>query len=180
MSLLHGRTSGLSHIVNHSRYGLGISIKPEIEQKSVNNFFKRGKGDLQVELLERDNDYATFQVTMNSKTLDNPITTQIESRIDGTKAIDNPMETVNQSTSFFLDASNDIFNKSRGKLAELYPDYKKDLEGFDFTKMEAVAIKVQNQISNALTYGSEIANNMDKEEVKAPKAKKVKSLSLSM
>ena len=180
MSLLHGRTDGLSHIVNRSNYGIGISVKPEMEQRSVNNFFKRGKGDLQVELLERDDESATFQVTMDSKTLDEPITAQIETRIDGLRSIDNPMETVNQSTSFFLDASNDIFNKSRGRLAELYPNHKPDLEGFDFTKMEAVAMKVHDQIGNVLTYGCDIANNLDKEQDKTPRAKKDKSLSFAM
>lgn len=180
MSLLHGKRSGISNILSHTKYSIGISDRPELEQRSVNNFFKRGKGEMEVELLERDGDLASFEVTMNSKTMDEPIKAYIEARTDGLTVIDNPMETVNQSTSFFLEASNDIFNKSRGYKAELYQDHKKDTDTFDFRKMEAVAMKVQDQISNALTYGCDFANNMDKEKVKAPNNNRSNSLKLAM
>ena len=172
---IHRHGSGIKHDIHR---GIGISVNNTREVKSVDAYFKKNRGNMDIELVNRDADYAIFDVYLTSPTLNEPLVAQIETRIDSktNRSIDNPMETVNQASSFFHEATNDIFNKSRGKLAELYPDHKKDLDKIDFNKMESVAIKLQEQINVALNYGADYANKLEKE---TPKKEKKKSSSLS-
>ncbi|PMR71783.1 hypothetical protein [Billgrantia endophytica] len=180
MSIFHGNKSRIAKSLGYNTYGVGIRVHNRDYERSIDNYFKRGKGELDIKMIERDSDYGVFELTMNSKTMDKPITTQIETRIDGLQSIDKPMELVNQVTDFLQEATKDIFVKSRGAKAVLSPDNRSNDIKKDFIKMEAMATKVQEKISNALTYGCELSNKMDKEKVQDYKAKNQNNLSYSL
>lgn len=173
MSILHGNTNRIRKSLGHNYYGIGINTNNDKDLKRVNNYFKRGQGELDIKLIEKDDAYAVFEFTMNSKTLDKPIKAQIESRIDNLTSTDNPQELVNQATGFLNEAVNDIFNYSYGNKSALVEKgrIKENPENMDYIKMGAMATKLQDKINSALTYGCDLSNKIDKEKVKEYKSK---------
>lgn len=158
-----------------------ISLNNQMEKNSVEAYFERGRGQIGIDLVEMDtmNDTGIFEVTIQSKTSDKPFKTQIEAEFKDGKIFENSMETVNKDLSFFSEATNDIFHYSRGKVAELYPDYKKEVDEYDFTKMTAIAEKVNDSIERSLYQRIEINNDLEQKE-KPKEKRKFPSLSMAM
>lgn len=172
--------------------GVGISVQPQGKNEAIEKYLAYGRGNLEVELVERDDQYTRFNVFLDGKNMEEPLSTEIEVILnDQNKIINNPMETVNQGTVFFEEASNSVFSNTKN----LEDVAKPDVEGnktYDFMSMEAFAKKVHERIEKGMTHGFEYSNKMENLENKKtqkfsnpamfnkPTFSKSPSLSLSM
>lgn len=172
--------------------GVGISVQPQGKSEAIEKYLANGRGNLEVELVERDDQYTRFNVFLDGKNMDEPISTEIEVMLNNqNKVINNPMETVNQGTVFFEEASNSVFSNAKN-LKDIAKPEVDDKKTYDFMSMEAFAMKVHERIEKGMTYGFDYSNKMESLEDKKvqkfsnpamlnkPTFSKSPSLSLSM
>jgi NhaP-type Na+/H+ and K+/H+ antiporter len=143
------------------QHSVGISVEPEGKSEAIDKYFVNGRGSMEIELIERDDQYTRFNVTLDGKNMKEPMSTEIEVILnDNNKIINNPMETVNQGTLFFEEAAKSMFSNARN-LKDIAKPENEGQKTFDFINMESVAKKVHQRIEKGMTHGFDYSNKME-------------------
>lgn len=157
------------------------------ELKSFENYFKRGKGQIEVNPIQMNegDESGIFEVSLTSKTSDKPITATIEADFHKGQVVNNPLETICQNNDFFEDVTNDVFHHSRQNIPtpEKSPLYKQNLEERDYMKMTAIADKINQTIEKSLYQEIKVDKDFAQEKEEPKKGKKryvSKNLSFGM
>lgn len=143
-----------------NKYGVSINPVPDAKLRNIDTFLGKERGTLELSLLERDGDNATYNAVFNSKGLDKPIEAQFDVTLRNEKVIDNPMETVIQATDFLKEVS-DTIHKSKGRTFEIQTGKEIKSPEPDYMDYEAFAHKIQERINVSLAYGMEVSNNYE-------------------
>lgn len=152
-----------------NKYGVSINPVPDTKLRNIDTFLGKERGTLELSLLERDGDNATYNAVFDSKRLEKPIEAQFEVTLKNEKVIDNPMETVSQATDFFKEVA-DTIHKSKGRAFEIRSGKELASQKPDYMDYEAFAHKVQERVNISLAHGMEVSNNYEVANMKEDKS----------